>query len=166
VIVRGFAVLTVAAPLIAAAMGCHPAARNSSAASAPDSLTGTLSITGTSFEQQLVLRSGDTATYLSAAAADSAALSRMGGIEVVVEGKRSGKAFRVDRFAALRVDGAPVVDGVIRSDGARLVLETSQGRITLGNPPDALRSMVGARVWIGGPLDKGPNSYGLIVPAL
>jgi hypothetical protein len=179
VIVRGFmssalvrsalsrlAVLAIAAPLMTAAISCHPPARNSSAETAPDSLTGTVSITGTSFEQQLVLRSGDSVIYLSAAAADSAALSRMGGVEVVVRGKRTANSFRVERFAALRVAGSPVADGVIRNDGGKLLLETGQGRIPLGNPPDALRGMVGARVWIGGPLDSGPNVYGLIVPPL
>ena len=124
-----------------------------------------MSVTGTSFEQQLVLRAGSTATVLSASAADSAALSRMGGIEVSVFGKRADEQFRVDRFTALSVAGARVVDGVIREEGGRLVLETSGGRIPLGNPPAALRNAIGARVWIGGPLDTGPNNFGVIVAA-
>lgn len=73
---RAFLLVGITAPLMGVAMSCHPTVRGSSAAVKPDSLTGIVSITGTSFEQQLVLRSGNTATRLSAAAADSAALSR------------------------------------------------------------------------------------------
>ena len=105
------------------------------------------------------------AAKLITAAADSAAISRLGGTEVVVRGRRDGTMFRVANFAVLRVDGAPVIDGVIIRDGARLALQRGRGRIPLGNPPAALRAMVGARVWIGGPLDTGPNTYGLITPA-
>ena len=163
---RALLVLSVTAPFMTVALSCHPPARSSSAATAPDSLTGIVSITGTSFERQVVLRSGDNAIYLSAAPPDSAALFRLGGVEVLVKGKRTPNLFRVERFAALNVAGSPVVDGVLRNDGGRLMLETTHGRIGLGNPPNALRSMIGARIWIGGPLDTGPNTYGIITPPL
>lgn len=153
------------APGMAIATGCHQPAHTSPAAIAPDSLKGVVSITGTSFEQRLVLRSGNSVTTLAAVTPESAALVRMGGIEVLVVGKRTPIAFDVDHFAALGVGGSPVADGVLRTDDGRLVLETSHGRIPLGNPPSALRGMIGARVWVGGPLDKGPNSYGVIAPA-
>ncbi len=162
----GRAVLAISAVLgLTASASCRPV-RNSVADVSPDSLTGTVSVTGTSFEQQLVLRSGDSAVRLSVTAPDSAALSRMGGVEVMVVGKRTGNLLQVERFAAVRVAGAPVVDGVLRNDGGRLSLETHQGSVQLGNPPDALRGMIGARVWVGGPLDRGPNVYGVIVPPL
>lgn len=151
--------------MITVAMGCHHAPRTSTPAIEPDSLAGVVSVTGTAFEQRLVLRSGDRATPLSAGAADSAALSRMGGVEVLVIGKRTPSVFRIERFVALNVAGSPVVDGFVRYDGGRLALETRNGRIPLGNPPVTLRGMIGARVWISGPLDTGPNSYGVIVPA-
>ena len=151
--------------VIGVAMACHPASRTPPAAIEPDSLTGIVSITGTSFDQHVVLRSGDKVIPLSAAKSDSAALSRMGGVEVVVVGKRTPDHFRVERFTAVNVAGAPVVDGFVARAGDRLVLETTSGPIPLGNPPTALRTMIGARVWIGGPLDKGPNTYGVIVPA-
>lgn len=151
-------------PLMTLAMSCQPPRHTSSAGVGADTLTGIISITGTAFEQRIVLRSGDRVTYLSAANPDSAALSRMGGLEIRVTGRRNPGLFRVEHFTALSVAGAPVTDGVLRSDGGRLVLETLHGRIPLGNPPAALRSLVDARVWIGGPLDRGPNSYGLIVP--
>lgn len=161
--IRAFLPLSITATFIALSMSCHPPVRGSSARTAPDSLTGIVSITGTSFEQQLVLRSGNTTTILSAAAADSAALSRLGGVEVLVAGQRDHHKFRVEYFRARSVGGSPVVDGVLRNDGGRLSLETASGRIPLGNPPTALRSLIGARIWIGGPLDSGPNSYGVIV---
>jgi hypothetical protein len=112
-----------------------------------------------------VLRSGNNTINLSAAASDSAALSRLGDVEVLVTGQRGPRKFEVSRFKALAAAGNPVVDGVLREDGGRLSLETPSGRIRLGNPPSALRQMIGARIWIGGPLDKGPNVYGVIVPA-
>lgn len=164
-IVRTALALSAAVGLTVASYGCRPV-RNSAAETVPDSLSGTVSVTGTSFEKRLVLRSGDTAVRLSATAPDSAALSRMGGVEVMVVGKRAGDSLQVERFAAVRVGGAPVVDGVLRNDGGQLSLETHHGKIQLGNPPAALRGMIGARVWIGGPLDRGPNVYGVIVPAL
>jgi hypothetical protein len=157
--------LGILAPLIAAALGCHHPAPKPSVAVETDSLTGIVSVTGTSFERQLVLRSGTTATLLSAAAPDSAALSRLGGVEVLVVGHKSGNHFRVEHFTALSVAGSPVVDGIVRNYRDRVVVETGRGQLPLGNPPTGLRALNGARVWIGGPLATGPNSYGVIVPA-
>jgi hypothetical protein len=155
--------LGIVVPLMVAT-ACHHAPRTS-AAIEPDSLRGIVSVTGTAFEQRLVLRAGNNATPLSASPSDSAALARMGGVEVLVIGTRSPNFFRVEHFTALNVAGSPVVDGVLRNDSGRLALETTRGTILLGNPPTALRNMIGARIWIGGPLDRGPNSYGVIVPA-
>jgi len=152
------------APCVAIATGCHQPAHTSPAAIVPDSLKGIVSITGTSFEQRLVLRSGNSVASLSAVTPESIALARVGGVEVLVIGRATPTVFEVDHFTALSVAGSPVVDGILRNDDGRLVLETAGSRLPLGNPPTALRGMVGARVWIGGPLDKGPNSYGVIAP--
>jgi hypothetical protein len=150
--------------MLTVAVGCQHPPRVSSAAIEPDSLTGIVSVTGTAFEQRVILSAGNSATPLSAAASDSAALSRLGGVEVLVVGRRTPSVFQVERFTAVSVAGSPVVDGFVRYDSGRLALETSRGRVPLGNPPTALRVMIGARIWIGGPLDTGPNSYGVIVP--
>jgi len=157
--------LGILAPLMTAAMGCHHPAPKPSVAIEIDSLTGIVSITGTSFEQRLVLRSGTTSTLLSAATSDSAALSRLCGVEVLVVGRKDGNRFRVEHFTALRVADLPVVDGIVRTYGDRVVVETARGPLPLGNPPAGLRALNGARVWIGGSLATGPNTYGLIVPA-
>jgi hypothetical protein len=164
VIPRTSVALCAVVPMMTLAMSCQRPRHTSTSGAAADSLTGIVSITGTGFEQRIVLRSGDEVTYLSAATPDSAALSRVGGLEVRVTGRRDPDRFRVEHFTALSVAGAPVTDGILRSDGGRLVLDTGRGRIPLGNPPAALRKLVDARVWVSGPLDRGPNSYGLIVP--
>jgi hypothetical protein len=157
--------LGILAPLMTAALGCHHPAPKPAVAIEADSLTGIVSITGTSFEQQIVLRSGPAAIQLSAPASDSAALSRLGGVEVLVVGRKSGNHFRVEHLTALSVAGSPVVDGVVRNYGDRVVVETARGPLPLGNPPVGLRALNGARVWIGGPLATGPNTFGVITPA-
>ena len=162
---RALIVAGIVAPLMTVAMGCHHVSRPSSVAIKPDTVAGIVSITGTAFEQHIVLRSGQVVIPLLATKSDSTALSRVGGVQVRVVGRWAQKSFRVERFTAEYVAGSPVVDGFVRKEGDRLVLETTHGTIPLGNPPIALRSMIGARVWIGGPLDKGPNTYGVIVPA-
>lgn len=130
-----------------------------------DSTSGIVSITGTSFEQHIMLHTADGELQLNASASDSAALSRVGGTSVLVRGRAREQAFYVVSFTVTSVDGAPVADGVLARDGGHLMLERTNGQLTLGNPPAALDSLVGARIWISGPLDTGPNSYGVIVPA-
>lgn len=132
---------------------------------APDSLTGIVAIVGTTFEQRIVLRPRESTVALAASAGDSAALSRIGGVEIMVRGRSEASTFRVASFSVERVAGAPVVDGVITRDGEHLVLATATRRIRLRNPPAAFQEMIGARVWVGGPLDTGPNTYGVIRPA-
>ncbi|HEY7860728.1 MAG TPA: hypothetical protein VIB98_04750 [Gemmatimonadaceae bacterium] len=139
----------------------HPAA---DAPALSDSLVGIVSVTGTSIAQRLVLRVNDQSHAFAASSADSAALSRLGGVEVVVRGTSRNDAFEVAAFEALRVDGAPVADGVLLRDGEHLALRTQHGRLALGNPPAAFDTLIGARVWVSGPLVTGPNSYGIIVP--
>lgn len=152
---------------LGALTGCchHPSAAGVTVPVAPDSLRGVVAIAGTAFEQRIVLRSGESTVALAASAVDSAALSRSGGAEIMVRGRSEASTFRVASFAVERVDGAPVVDGVITRDGEHLVLATATRRILLGNPPVAFQGMIGARVWVGGPLDTGPNNYGVIRPA-
>ncbi len=154
------------AALVALSAACHrnnQAAQESAASGSV--LHGVVSVTGTSFEQQIVLQAPNRNTRLVPAnSADSAALVRLGGVEIAARGAIDGNALRVASFTALSANGAPVVDGIVHVDGRSVTLETSTGRVPLGNPPAALLQMNGARVWLSGPIDKGPNSYGIIVP--
>jgi hypothetical protein len=144
---------------------CHRNNAAQQSAASGSVLHGVVSVTGTSFEQQIVLQAPNRNTRLvPATAADSAALVRLGGVEIAARGTIDGSTLRVASFTALSASGASVVDGIVRVDGRTIALETSTGRVTLGNPPSALLQMNGARVWVSGPIDKGPNSYGIIVP--
>jgi hypothetical protein len=130
-----------------------------------DSLLGVIAVQGNSFDEQLVLRANGRTTRLRPRPADLATLKRLSGVEALVRGTADSTGFLVVSFTVRSVDGQPVVDGLLQRDVDRFVLETVTGaRITVGVPPAAFQSLVGARVWVGGPLDRGPNVYGIIVP--
>jgi hypothetical protein len=148
------------------ASGCHRHARGAVTPprASKDSVGGVVAVMGTAFEQHLVLRTDTSSLELVATRNDSTALSRLGGVDVVLFGTQGPTAFAVSAFRVRGVDGAPVVDGVLVRDGARLLLRAASGTVALGNPPAAFDSLVGARLWVGGPLDTGPNVYGVIEP--
>ncbi|MBA2686261.1 MAG: hypothetical protein H0U66_17390 [Gemmatimonadaceae bacterium] len=148
----------------AASGGCNHHSRSAAAQpTSRDSLVGIVSVTGTSFEQYIVLRtsSGIRALALSSTA-DSAALATLGGVEVKAYGTAHADRFELSAFSVKSVDGAAVIDGVLMRDGSHYSLRTRGGDVALGNPPAALEKLVGARLWVGGPLDSGPNVYGVI----
>jgi hypothetical protein len=152
----------VLAVLAATTVACH---RKKPEPEPPSMLRGIISVAGTTFEQRVQIEVENRTTRLSASPADSAALVRLAGVEVETRGWLEERVMRVASFTAWSVSGARVVDGVVRVDGRDVFLETTTGRVSLGNPPAALRQMPGARVWVGGPVDKGPNTFGVIVPA-
>jgi hypothetical protein len=132
-----------------------------------DSVEGTVSIVGTDFDHRVVLIHLDTGiAVVTQSELDSASLARVAGLEVRLFGIRSSaQSMIVESFVVLRAAKSPVVDGILEEANGRLQLVTSSG-IThvLGNPPSPLWQMKGSRVWLGGSLEKGPNTYGLITP--
>lgn len=129
-----------------------------------DSVRGTIRVTGSTPFTVPTLRPTGGGTTLTLVGSDTAALKRLSGLEVVVVGEpTSAQEFHVRSFAVRTANGAPVIDGIVTRDGDALVIVTAAGqRVRLGNPPAALRDLVGARVWIGGPPETGPNPYGVV----
>lgn len=150
--------------IIPGTQGCYQQSGNPPIeGSAPDSTQGVVSITGTAFEHRIVLRTPEKVIVLFAAASDSAALTNLAGVETRVRGRmEGGTGIHVQNFTALRVDGAAVVDGVIVEKSGQIFLSTLTGLQRLGNPPLKFRQMISTRVWVGGPLDRGPNNFGVI----
>jgi hypothetical protein len=129
-----------------------------------DSIRGTIRVTGSSPFAVPTIRPREGGRALTLTGPDTAMLKRVAGLEVVVRGTPGTKGdYRVSSFVVRAANDAPATDGVVTRDGNALLLVTSEGgRVTLGNPPAELRDLVGARVWISGPLDTGPNTYGVI----
>jgi hypothetical protein len=129
-----------------------------------DSVRGTIRVSGSSPFTVPTLRPAGGGTTLTLIGADTATLKRLSGLEIVVHGEpTSAQEFRVRSYVVRAANGAPVIDGVVTRDGDALVIVTADGsRVRLGNPPAALRDLAGARVWVGGPPETGPNPYGVI----
>lgn len=128
-----------------------------------DSLRGTVDVVGSEPGTWVVLRQGGgrrDATLLG----DDTLLRRLAGLEVAVWGaaERPG-TFRVTRLAVRSANGVPAVDGMLTRAGQGFALVTDDGRrLPIVQLPAALRSSVGARVWVAGPLDRAPDSFGVI----
>jgi hypothetical protein len=90
-------------------------------------------------------------------------LAQVAGLRVAVAGMPSGKKFVVKQFRVVAANGVPATDGRLVAEGSSLAIVTADGtRHPLANPSPGLRAHVGHRVWIAGPLDQEPVSYGVI----
>jgi hypothetical protein len=145
----------------APAAGSPPAA----AAVAADTLRGTLEVVGSApaTSLALLLDGGARAVALQG---ERPLLDGLSGLEVAVWGAliRPG-VFQVDRVAVRASGGVAAVDGVLLREGAGWVVATGDGRrLPVPHLPATLRAMEGARIWLAGPLDRPPDSFGIIAP--
>ncbi|HEU4559079.1 MAG TPA: hypothetical protein VFS20_14560 [Longimicrobium sp.] len=135
----------------------------STAPTAADWLRGTVDIVGSEPGTWVVLRLGGGRRDVTLLG-DTRLLRRLAGLEVAVWGaSESPGVFRVTRVEVRAADGIAAVDGVLARQGAGWVLVTHDGRrLPVARLPQALRGMEGARVWLAGPLDRDPDSSGVI----
>lgn len=137
-----------------------PAPENGAAA---DTARGTVAVVGSTPFTRVVLKLGSGRPDLLLTGSATMALRRASGTEVWVSGTRTGRAFVVAEFRVRAVDGQPAMDGRLALDDTVLMLVTADGaRHRVARPPAALRSLVGARVWVTGSLDRGPLTWGLL----
>ena len=156
-------VLSCALAAVACARGA-PAAGTPAAAPAADSLRGTVEVVGSepATSIALLMDGGARAVTLEG---ERPLLDRLAGLEVAVWGAplRPG-VFRVGRVAVRASGGVAAVDGVLARAGAGWVLVTDDGRrLPVARLPEVLRAKAGARVWLAGPLDRPPDSSGVIL---
>jgi len=154
-------------PCALAAMACvrgtpaPPAA--ALVAAAGDSLRGMVEVVGSEpgTSVALLMDGGRRAVTLEG---ERPLLDRMAGLEVAVWGAtvRPG-VFRVDRFAVRASGGVAATDGVLAREGGGWALVTGDGKhLPVPHLPESLEGMEGARVWLAGPLDRPPNSSGIL----
>ena len=130
-------------------------------ASPADTVRGIIAETGSTPVTQVVVRApGGRVTAISGPLARE--IGRASGAELWVRGRRDGQALEATAYAVRTIDGQPAVDGILARDGDRLVLVTAGGRRPIAQPLQALWGMIGARVWLVGPLDGRITSYGVL----
>lgn len=129
-----------------------------------DTLRGTLRMTGSEPGIAFVLE--DATGRATVLEGDRALLERLSGLEVAVRGIRGPGAFRVHRLTVRAADGVAAVDGILAREGERDLLVLADGRrLDVPHLPQALRGRTGARVWLAGPLERAPDSFGIITGA-
>lgn len=157
-------VFSCALAAVACARGAPAAGSASTLAAAADSLRGTVEVVGSEpgTSVALLMEGGARAVTLEG---ERPLLDRLAGLEVAVWGSliRRG-VFRVDRVAVRASGGVAAVDGVLARAGGGWVLVTDDGRrLPVAHLPEVLRAKAGARVWLAGPLDRPPDSSGVIL---
>jgi hypothetical protein len=147
--------------LLATVGACAPAGtRTPPDPAAGDTLRGEIAEVGSEPGTQVAMRPAG--TILTGPL--EAPLKRLHALEVTVWGHSDGpRRFRVERFEVRASGGVAAVDGELAMEGERYLLLTHDGRrLPLPHIPTALRGRAGTRVWIAGPLDRSPDSFGII----
>jgi hypothetical protein len=149
--------------------GARPPARPATSPSPSEGgvtqLRGTITVVGNAPVTQVQLRAagGGNRTLTGP---ELPSLRRIAGLEVALSGALSSDGeLMVREFTVLSADGQPALDGVLEQEGNTLYLRTASGRVSLGNPPADFHNLVGARVWLTGSSERGPNAFGIITPA-
>ncbi len=165
--------------MIVAVAGCQSAARASvddrevPVQSTVDTVRGTISFVGSEPGIEVVITPAKSEPY-AVIGGQVARLKALGKVEVMLAGRVTRlrsmtaspmglKVFEADKFVVRAADGVPVYDGVIAREGDKFLLISASGRRwPVDHLPPTLRTLVGARVFLAGPLDKDPVSYGVI----
>jgi hypothetical protein len=154
--------------LLACAPGAPPSADNEApvATASADTLRGTVEVVGSEPGTSVVLTDGRGGAVTLEG--ERQVLLALQALEVTVHGRmmEDPRRFRVDRVAVRSANGVAAVDGTIARDGGRPVLVTGDGRrLPVPHLPAQLAGKVGARVWLAGPLDRHPDTFGVIAEA-
>jgi hypothetical protein len=142
------------------------ASKTAAAAPASDSIRGTVSVTGTSFEKHVMVAEPGTHRRLEIIGPLATTIGRVAGTEVTVSGSLSGAQLEAKQFVVRVADGKPAIDGMLKTEGGSLFIVAADGmRTRIVAPPPPLVGKDGARVWITGDPAKGIASFGIIDPA-
>lgn len=157
-------VLSCALAAVACARGNAPGAASQAVPGAvvqADTLRGTIEVVGSEPGTALALLDGHGGAV--SLQGPRPLLDRLAGLEVMVEGSRMGpRDFRVARVTVRASGGVAAVDGVVAREGGRWVLVTADGRrLPAPHLPEQV-ARPGLRVWLAGPLDQPPVSFGVI----
>ena len=130
-----------------------------------DSVRGTVSVTGTSFEKHVMIAERGTQRRIEITGALASMIGHVAGTDIVAAGQLSGTRLVASRFVVRTVDGQAAIDGVLRTENGALLIVTADGRRTkIAAPPPPFLGRDGARVWITGDPARSVSSFGFIDP--
>jgi hypothetical protein len=130
-------------------------------AAAADTVRGTVEEVGSEPGTWMVLRTaGGPVIRLNG---ERPLLRAVVGLEVMVRGTPGAGGFAVREVHVRASNGVPAVDGVLdRREGGYVLVTKDRGTLPIPHLPEALRGMIGGRVWLAGPLDRPPDSSGVL----
>jgi hypothetical protein len=132
---------------------------------AADTTRGIVSVVGTSRDQRVMIAPASGGRRIEITGPSASLIGHVAGADVWVSGPRVGTSIEASRFVVRTVDGAPAIDGTLKTEGSSLFIVTNDGtRTRIAVPPPALMTRDGARVWITGDPSKAVSSYGFIDP--
>jgi hypothetical protein len=130
-----------------------------------DTVRGIVSNVGTARDHRVVVAPRDGGRRVEITGPLAILVGHAAGADVWVAGVGSGTSIQAARFVVKTVDGAPAIDGTLRTEGGSLFIVTADGtRTRIAAPPPPLVGRDGARVWITGDPSKAVASYGFIDP--
>jgi hypothetical protein len=131
------------------------------AGAAADTVRGTVEEVGSEPGTWMVLRTaGGAVVRLDG---ERPLLRAVVGLEVMVRGTPAPGGLGVRDLQVRASNGVAAVDGVLaRRSGAYVLVTRDRGTLPVAHLPEALRGMVGGRVWLAGPLDRPPDSFGVL----
>ena len=122
----------------------------------------------------LTISKGERLVLNVPAGSDARALQNVLGLELTVWGTATGErsaaagpqplpVFSIRTFVVRSADGHAAYDGVVsRTDNVFVLLLADGSRVGVPWLPRTLQQKIGARVYVAGPLDAPPISYGVI----
>jgi hypothetical protein len=130
-----------------------------------DTVRGIVSVVGTERERRVTIARPGGGKRVEITGPIAPLIGHVAGADVWVAGTPSGTSLEATRFIVRTVDGAPALDGTLKTEGAALYLVTTDGtRTRIVAPPPPLLGHDGARVWITGDPSRGVASFGFIDP--
>ena len=129
---------------------------------ARDTLRGVVSVVGAEPLSAVMLSPLGGGAPMAIEGSQTTMLRGLSRIEVVLLGRRASRGFEADSFVVRAVDGVAAHDGVVAIDAGRAYLVHGAMRTAAPFMPEALRTQISARVFLVGPLDRDPVSYGVI----
>ena len=136
-----------------------------------DSVRGVLTVVGAEPLTALLLAPVGGGAAVAIEGSQAAVMRGLSRLEVTAMGRMTSRrspaspmssVFEADTFVVRAADRVEAHDGLLARDGDRFLLLSGESRIAAAFLPVALRSRLGARVYLVGPLDRPPVAYGVI----